>query len=66
MHVNIIITAILNCAFKKNCPKLPKWHHSDSHSRHVKDVKSPNKHCLDAKTQFGVFLPDYSTFFNNK
>ena len=30
---------------------MPEWHHSDSHSRHVEDVKTPKKHCLDAKTQ---------------
>jgi hypothetical protein len=42
-------------------PRMPEWHHSDSHSRHVEDSKTPIRHCLDDKARFGVWLPGFRT-----
>ena len=39
---------------------MPKWHHSDSHSN-VEDSKTTIKHCMDAKTRLGVWLPGFRT-----
>ena len=58
-HTIRAIAAILKFIDKKFSPRVPKCHPSDSDSEHAKLLKKPIKHCMDPKTCFSAWLPDY-------